>query len=108
LYNHNRGASLIICNSKKGKEALNHALPFMEGHFLQYEEAVKYQSPLRKPIAYNKRREVCLEDLRDDAITYKEIVSKYATKPSIRLLIHKYVWGNRQKMLLWNIFNKRR
>lgn len=106
LYNRNRGASLVICNSKKGKDAFEKAVVYMKGRYLDYEEAVKYQSPLRKPISKNSRRTACLTDLGNDKISYQEIVKKYAIRPSLKLLIHKYIWGNRQKVWMWNLLRK--
>ncbi len=106
LYNRNRGASLVISNSEKGANVLNNVAGYMEGRILNFEDAVRYQSPLRKPIAYNERRDECLADLGNAEVSYGEIVKKYAVKPSADLLFRKYVWGNRQKMWLWNIFNK--
>lgn len=33
-------------------------------------------------------------------------ICKWYKKPSVKLLWQKYVWGNRQKIFLWNLKNK--
>ena len=39
-------------------------------------------------------------------MTLEEINRKWADKPSIALLCNKYIWGNRQKMWLWNLTHR--
>ena len=39
-------------------------------------------------------------------MTYEEINQKWADKPSVRLLWQKYIWGNRQKVWLWNLTHR--
>ncbi len=107
LYNDNHGASLVLCNNAKGREALSKALPYLVGRFLQYKDAVKYQSPLRKPIAYNEGRLACMADLQNEDISFQELAAKYAVKPSAKLLVHKYLWGNRQKVRLWKLLKRK-
>lgn len=105
LYGRNGGSSLIVCNTDKGKETFNKAQAYMYGHELNFEDAVKYQSPMRKPIAKNPKREEFLRDLQGD-MSYSALNYKWASKPSIKLLFQKYIWGNRQKVCLWNIKRK--
>ena len=101
LYAKNTGASLIICNSEKGKMALEKAKEKLIGHELDFEQVLKYQSPMRKSIDMNPRRSEFMEDL--NLLDYELICKKWVTAPSVKLLFSKYVWGNRQKVFLWNI-----
>ncbi|MBE6133357.1 MAG: 4Fe-4S dicluster domain-containing protein [Erysipelotrichaceae bacterium] len=106
LYGKNGGASLIVCNTDKGKKVFEEAKKNMYGHELDFEEALKYQSPLRKHIDDNPLRESFMYDLKSDT-SYDEINKKWAKKPSFKLLWQKYVWGNRQKVALWNFFHRK-
>ena len=102
LYGKNGGASLIVCNSSKGKAVFEKAQDNMHGHELSFTDALKYQGPMRNHIAYNDNRESFMNDLKS-SMSYKEINDKWADKPSIKLLFSKYIWGNRQKVWLWNL-----
>jgi len=106
LYNNNAGASLIVCNTEKGKEILNLAINDLEGHILDFQKALKYQGPLRKTIDTNINRSLFMEDLKSE-MPYKRIVKKWAKRPSLELLFRKYIWGNRQKVFIWKIFNSK-
>ena len=77
----------------------------MYGHELNIKDVLKYQSPLRKHIDYNIDREYFMENLKSN-MSYEEINSKWVKKPSLKLLWQKYIWGNRQKVTLWNIAKK--
>lgn len=102
LYGKNGGASVVFANTNKGKDIVNLAENKMYGHELRIENALKYQSPMRKHIDRNEKREAFMKDLRGD-MSYEEINKKWATKAGFKLLFQKYVWGNRQKIWLWNI-----
>lgn len=104
LYGKNGGASLVVCNSSKGKAVLKNAQENMYGHELDFKDALKYQGPMRNHIAYNDDREAFMNDLKS-SMTYKELNDRWADKPSIKLLFSKYIWGNRQKVWLWNLNN---
>ena len=58
LYGDNGGASLIICNTHKGKAIFNRAKKKMYGHKLDFSTALKYQSPLRKCIDLNQTNRI--------------------------------------------------
>lgn len=105
LYGRNGGSSLIICNTKKGKNALDIAKNSLFGHEIDFETALKYQSPMRKTISYNPERENFMRDLVG-SMEFQEINNKWAKRPSIKLLWQKYIWGNRQKVAFWNIKQK--
>lgn len=102
LYNHNGGASLVVANSPKGKEALEAAKLQMKGRDLRFEDALRYQSPMRNHIQMNSERTRCMADLMNTSLTYEEINSKWAKKPTLKLLTSKYVYGNRQRVAVWN------
>ncbi|MBQ5676181.1 MAG: Coenzyme F420 hydrogenase/dehydrogenase, beta subunit C-terminal domain [Lachnospiraceae bacterium] len=102
LYGKNGGASLVVCNTDKGKEIFKAAQSRMFGHEVQFETALKYQSPMRKAIDGNLEYDNFMKDLRSD-MDYVKINKKWAKKPKLKLLWQKYVWGNRQKIFLWNI-----
>ena len=105
LYGMNGGASLVVCNTEKGKIVFQNAQKKMFGHKLEFEDALKYQGPMRKPITMNPSRELFFADLKSDA-DYCMINRKWAKKPSLSLLIQKYLWGNRQKVFVWNMIHK--
>lgn len=102
LYGKNGGSSLIVCNTEKGKAALAKCRQYMYGHDLLFEEALCYQSPMRKSISYNVRRTEFMHDLAS-AMPYDSLVKKWAKRPTLKLLYQKYVWGNRQKVYCWNV-----
>ena len=104
LYGKNGGSSLIFANTSKGKEVVLKAKNLMYGRELQVEDALRYQSPMRKHIDDNPLRKDFMMDLQSD-MTYEKINKKWAKKPTFKLLWQKYVWGNRQKIWLWNITN---
>lgn len=106
LYGSNGGSSLVFSNTDKGHKAVEGAKKVMYGHELVLADAVRYQSPMRKCISMNPNREAFFDDLKNPEITYSEINSKWAKKPSLRLLISKYIWGNHRKVKLWKIKRK--
>lgn len=106
LYGRNGGASVVFCNTAKGRDVLAKAAPLVRGHGLPVETAIRYQGPMRGPIARNARRGECMADVR--AMPFGAFVRKYAKRPTPWLLFRKYVWGNRQKVRLWNLMHGKR
>jgi coenzyme F420-reducing hydrogenase beta subunit len=104
LYGKNGGASLVVCNSEKGRETFKTASADMYGHELDFNIALKYQSPMRKNITMNPDRVQFFDDL--NLLDYQSICRKWNKPASLNLLWSKYIWGNRQKVFLWSIFNK--
>ena len=104
LYNKNKGASLIIANNDKGKEVISNINSKFHIRELNINDAIKYQSPLRKHIDNNDKRDEFIEDLKN--MEYSDIIKKWYDKPTIKLLYSKYIWGNRQKVFIWNLKNK--
>ena len=97
----------MIGNTDKGTEVIKIAEKGMYGHELRFEDALRYQGPMRRHIAENPRREEFMSDLRSD-LPYKELTHKWADKPSLKLLFQKYIWGNRQKVFVWNMKNRKK
>ncbi len=104
LYGHNAGASLVVCNSSKGQQVLKKAEQFLYGHELDFKTALKYQSPMRKHIDMNPNRTEFMKDVQ--SMEYKSLCKKWAKPPTLKLLYQKYIWGNRQKVWLWNLMHK--
>lgn len=105
LYGNNGGSSLVVCNTDKGKRVFRLAQESMFGHELEFEEALKYQSPMRRTIGMNPDREAFMSDLKSD-MDYQSINKKWARKPTLELVFQKYCWGNRQKIAVWTISRK--
>ena len=78
----------------------------MYGHELKFEEALKYQSPMRKHIDMNANRSEFMNDLQTE-MSLEHINKKWATKPSLKLLWQNTFGGKgNKKVWLWNILNK--
>ncbi len=105
LYGKNGGSSLVVCNTDKGGKAFLKAQNLMYGHELKFEDALKYQRPMREHIDRNLNRDEFMSDLRSK-MTYSELNKKWAKKPTLKLLFQKYIWGNSQKIALWNLRQK--
>lgn len=106
LYGKNGGSSLAIANTEKGKSVLKKAEGSMYGHELRFEDALRYQGPMRKHIEMNPKREQFMQDLKSE-MDIEDINRKWADKPLLKLLWQKYVWGNRQKVFVWSIWNRK-
>lgn len=101
LYNKNKGASLVMCNTPKGAAWMGKATKYMTGHDLDPKEVIKFQGPLRRKLPYNPQREAFMGDLKDNQIAFEALIKKWYQKPSLKLLISKYIWGNRHKIWVW-------
>ena len=106
LYGENGGSSVIVANTSKGLEAMSDASEIMYGHELVIDDVIRYQGPMRKCIPMNPQRAEFMRDLEDPQISIQDINNKWSGKPTLRLLFSKYVWGNRQKVWLWNFKRK--
>lgn len=103
LYAKNKGASLAVCNTEHGRQIFEKAKAQLYGHELDFSQALKYQSPMRKHIAMNPKREEFMQDVRNK--DYEALCKKWSRKPGVKLLWSKYIYGNRQKVFLWNLRN---
>ena len=91
LYNGNRGASIAFCNTEEGEGTLASAAEKVDGRWLNVDDAIRYQKPMREPALANPGRVEFMSDLH--VLSYEELCRKWAKKPSIGLLISKYLWG---------------
>lgn len=103
LYGQNGGSSLVVPNTEKGKKALEFVKQRMYGHDLDMKNVIRFQGPMRGPIKMNELRSECMSDLCDDTVSYDNFNKKWANSPTLKLLFSKYVWGNRQKVALFNL-----
>lgn len=105
LYGKNRGCTLTVCNTDKGKTVLKKAEPFLFGHELKYEDALKYQRPMRVVVPANPRRDEFMNDLK--AMNYQELCKKWKPREPVKVLFKKYIWGkNSQVVWMWKVKNK--
>lgn len=105
LYGNNNGSSLVMCNTDKGRNVFRDAQKKMYGHELKFEDALKYQSPMRKPIDQNEDRSAFIADLNSN-MDFNSLNKKWAKAPTAKLLFQKYIWGNRQKVFIWNLIHR--
>lgn len=105
LYGNNGGASLIICNTDKGKEALRKSEGLLFGHELSFDDALRFQGPMRKSIEMNPNREQFMKDVI--TYDYNTIVKKWARKSPLKLLFQKYIFGNNAQKVWWYKFKKK-
>lgn len=102
LYGKNNGSSLIVANTDKGRTVVKKAQNSMFGHELKLEDALRYQSPMRKTIECNPNRDAFMKDL-ESSMDYDALNKKWSKRPTLKLLWQKYIWGNRQKVFIWNL-----
>lgn len=91
----------MLCGTEKGSEVLALAQKSMYGHFLNSNEVLKFQRRLRTSIKDNPSRESFMRDMSE--MDYDSLCRKWVKPPSLGLLWSKYVWGNRQKVFMWNL-----
>jgi len=106
LYNKNRGASVIFVNTEKGLNVIKNSDKYLYYRELDIYDAIRYQGPLRTHIKDNPDKIEFMNDLHN--MEYEELIKKWYTKPSFKLLYSKYVWGNRQKMFVYNLTHKKK
>lgn len=97
LYNEDHGCSLVVCNTEKGIAAFEAAAPAMSYRELDMSDVVRYQGPMRKPTGVDPRRSKCMGDLCSP-MEYREFARKWAKKPTLKLLISKYIWGTNKQV----------
>ena len=99
LYGHNKGSSLAVCNSEKGIAVLKKAEPCLYGHELKYEDALKYQRPMRVVVPANPRRDEFMDDLK--SMDYQELCDKWKPREPFKVLWKKYVLGKNSQVVTW-------
>ncbi len=106
LYNDDKGASLIVANTERGRLLVESIMgKTFEGRELDFSTALKYQGPMRKSIPMNPGRNAFMKDLL--TMDYNSICKKWAKRPSLKLIISKYLWGtNRQVVRRWKMKQK--
>lgn len=105
LYGGNGGSSFIAANTAKGRAVFETAKTALVWRELKVSDALKYHGPMRRPVAASPNRAAFMADVA--AMPYKALCRKWAKRPTLKLLFQKYVWGNRQKVWLWNLLNKK-
>lgn len=106
LYGKNSGSSLVVCNSKKGRTVFDLAKENMFGHELDFNEVLKFQGPFKRHIAENDKRNLFMQDLKSN-MSFRDINKKWAKRPTFKLLLKKYIWGNRQAVFFHNLFRRK-
>ncbi len=106
LYNDDKGASFIVANTERGRLLVESIMgKTFEGRELDFSTALKYQGPMRKSIPMNPGRSAFMKDLL--SMDYNSICKKWAKRPSLKLIISKYLWGtNRQVVRRWKMKQK--
>lgn len=99
LYGNNRGCSLAVCNSEKGIAVFKKSEPFLYGHELKYEDALKYQRPMRVVVPANPRRDEFMNDLK--IMDYQELCDKWKPREPLNVLWKKYVLGKNSQVVTW-------
>lgn len=77
-----KGTSLVIVNSEKGKELMNKIKNSVEVGKVNFEEAIKYNPSMLNSVQMPSGREKFFENLDKD-ICLSELVNKYAPLPNI-------------------------
>lgn len=77
----NKGTSLVIINSQKGKEILEKIKDKITLQKVDFEEAIKYNQSMFKSVKKDSNREKFFEKL--DEMEFDKLVKKHTYKPSI-------------------------
>ena len=76
-----KGTSLVIINSEKGKELLDKIQDEVVKEEVNFEEAIRYNPSMIKSVSKPKQREDVFNNLENESI--EELLKKYMPKPSI-------------------------
>lgn len=99
LYGNNKGCSLAVCNTEKGRAVFKKAEPYLYGHELKYEDALKYQRPMRVVVPANPRRDEFMNDLK--TMDYQGLCDKWKPREPFKVLWKKYVLGKNSQVVKW-------
>jgi len=80
-FNDDKGTSIVVINSKKGKELFDNIKNKIEYIETNLDEAIKYNSAMIKPVNHNKNEEAFINDI--DKLEFDLLINKYIPKPSI-------------------------
>ncbi|MDE6753264.1 MAG: Coenzyme F420 hydrogenase/dehydrogenase, beta subunit C-terminal domain [Muribaculaceae bacterium] len=99
LYDGNKGATLTVCNTEKGKYWFKRAEEFVTGRELDFSEALKFQRPMRVIVPGSPDRNRFMNDLIN--LDYDRICKKWNGKEPLKVLWKKYIWGNNRQVVTW-------
>lgn len=85
----NKGTSLVIVNSKKGKELIEKVKDKMIYKEVNFDDAIQYNPSMTKSVEMNKNREKFFENL--DNIEFSKLVKKYTSHNIISKRIIKKI-----------------
>ncbi len=97
LYNDNKGATLTVCNSDKGKLWFIKTKEILDGHELEFNDALKFQRPMRVIVPASSDRNKFMEDLK--ILDYDTLCKKWNGKEPLKILFKKYVWGSNSQVV---------
>ncbi len=86
-FNDNRGVSLILVNSEKGKRYFDGAVNGGALEIREYDTESVNQKSLREPYYYNVKKEEFWKDYRENGFEF--LIKKYTEKPTAVKLIEK-------------------
>lgn len=86
-FNDNKGTSLVIVNTKKGKDLFENIKDSMIYQESDFEESLKYNPSMYKSVAKPKNKDYFFENL--NKLDFDELVGKYTIKPKNTTLIRK-------------------
>lgn len=99
LYDNNKGATLTVCNSEKGKLWFNRTRRLLNGHDLNFNDALKFQRPMRVIVPASPDRDRFMRDLI--SLDYDTIRNNWNGKEPFRVIWKKYVWGSNRQVVTW-------
>lgn len=104
LYGGNKGATLTVCNTEKGKHWFNEAREHIYGHELDFNDALKYQRPMRVIVPASPDRDKFVNDLI--RMDYDSLCKKWNGKEPFKVIWQKYVWGSNRQVVAIHKFKK--
>lgn len=105
LYGNNKGVTLTVCNTEKGKRLFKELGNDVIGHELDFNDALKFQRPMRVIVPASPDRDKFIQDLK--TMSYEDICKKWNGKEPLKVLWNKYVWGSNRQVVAWYNFKER-
>ena len=100
-----KNGSPVICNTERGKVVFEKERANV-WPWLNFDDALRFKA-LKKHIELNEDRELFMQDLQS-GISFSVLNKKWAKRPTLKLLINKYIWGNRQKVFFHELFRRKK